>query len=124
MHSRTHQNKETNEKLRRFKYIILCTLKQFHLFSLTGLIKAGSHEFPFRFHLVPPLPENYKDNICRVEYFVEARLKQDTNTKRDLKHRQRFQISDPTDLNTVILPDVTVSAVSVCVCMRVHVRVG
>lgn len=72
-----------------------------------GLIPAGVHKFPFKYPLTPPLPDNYQDNLCQIEYFLEARLKQDTNTRNDLKHRQDILIVTPVDLNKVILPDVT-----------------
>ncbi|XP_045215462.2 arrestin domain-containing protein 3-like [Mercenaria mercenaria] len=72
-----------------------------------GLIPAEVHKFPFKFQLVPPLPDNYEDSLCQIEYFLEVRLKQDTNTNHDIQDRQDILIVDPIDLNQLILPDVT-----------------
>jgi hypothetical protein len=67
------------------------------------------HELPFKFQLISSLPENYEDNVCKIEFFVEARLKLDNNFANDIWDRKDFQILDPIDLNQLILPDVTVS---------------
>jgi len=66
-------------------------------------------KYPFKFRLQPPLPENYEDNLCCIEYFVEARLKLDSNVRRDIADRRDITVSSPIDLNQIILPDVTVS---------------
>ncbi|KAL4228974.1 Arrestin domain-containing protein 2 [Mactra antiquata] len=78
-----------------------------HFVFEPGLIPADVHKFPFKFHLTPPLPDNYRDNICEIEYFLETRLKIDTDINNDLVHRQDILIVDPIDLNKLIVPDVT-----------------
>lgn len=46
--------------------------------------------------------------MCKIEFFVEARLKLDNNIVNDIWDRKDFQVLDPVDLNQLILPDVTV----------------
>ncbi|XP_052766816.1 arrestin domain-containing protein 3-like [Mya arenaria] len=72
-----------------------------------GDVVAGETRLPFRFRLAPPLPENFEDNLCRIEYFVEATLKLDNNAVHNRSDRKAILVSDPTDLNKIIIPDVT-----------------
>ena len=77
----------------------------------TGSIPANVHKLPFQFQLTPPLPESYEDNICQIDYYLEARLKRDTNTLNDYIAVQEILMLSPINLNEIILPDVTVKSV-------------
>ncbi|KAH3781823.1 arrestin domain-containing protein 1-like [Dreissena polymorpha] len=72
-----------------------------------GYVNAGETRLPFKFQLTPPLPENFEDNLCRIEYFVEATLKLDYNPDNNFKTREDFLVFDPYDLNKTVLPDVS-----------------
>ena len=83
-----------------------------HVLYFSGVIYPGKvHSFEFEYKLPLQLPESYEDDICHTEYYLEARLKYENNehVKHDLVVREDFFVSNPLDLNTVVIPDIRVS---------------
>ena len=77
---------------------------------LSGIIYPGEElVLEFEYKLPVQLPESYGDDICQTEYHLEARVKHDDNINHDIVVRKEFSVSNPLDLNTVIIPDILVS---------------
>ena len=77
--------------------------------SFSGILYPEEHKFDFQYKLPSALPENYEDELCLIEYYLEARIYQNASLRdEDIAVRQDFCITNPLDLNNVIIPDVTV----------------
>lgn len=75
---------------------------------ISGIVYPKEQKFEFQYKLPTPLPENYEDELCLVEYYLEARIKHDNNVDNDTVARKEFSIINPLDLNEVIIPDIMV----------------
>ena len=72
---------------------------------VSGVLYPKEHKFDFQYKLLSSLPENYEDESCLIEYYLEASIK---SLEEVIEVRKDFFITNPLDLNDVIIPDVTV----------------